>query len=171
MNPYSAHTPTSRSSYQRQVEFVNIAADIIDCLGQLEQSLYSPSPTNHVNTHINPPQASSTQLTNNNYQQQLTQDFERSMNISQGPPLSGVTNQRRTSENLGGSIRRAAQADKICQFCGKGFTRNERLRYHIDNVHFQREPGFQCPQCPRAFRQSSDLQRHQKNVHSSQSYH
>lgn len=80
-----------------------------------------------------------------------------------------VTNQvRSNSINRGGSIRRAAPANKICETCGLGFTRNERLRYHVERVHLQVEPDHACELegCNRAFRQRSDLLRHLRTVHS-----
>ncbi|KAG0149786.1 hypothetical protein CROQUDRAFT_653053 [Cronartium quercuum f. sp. fusiforme G11] len=88
-----------------------------------------------------------------------------SSNISTKPR---VTNQPRTNSiNRGGSDRREAPADKICDYCGTGFTRNERLRYHIQRVHLNVEPDHGCevPGCARAFRQKSDLLRHQRTVH------
>ncbi|EGG09475.1 uncharacterized protein MELLADRAFT_61177 [Melampsora larici-populina 98AG31] len=83
-----------------------------------------------------------------------------------------ITNQiRSNSINRGGSGRRFAPANKICETCGLGFTRNERLRYHVERVHLQVEPDHACELegCNRAFRQRSDLLRHQRTVHSSQS--
>ncbi|KAH9817452.1 hypothetical protein DFH28DRAFT_961954 [Melampsora americana] len=81
-----------------------------------------------------------------------------------------VTNQvRSNSINRGGSIRRSAPANKICETCGLGFTRNERLRYHVERVHLQVQPDHPCELegCHRAFRQRSDLLRHQRTVHNS----
>lgn len=85
-------------------------------------------------------------------------------------PSTRITNQKRAnSVNRGGSLRREAPADKICEYCQASFTRNERLRYHIESAHLQLEPEFDCdvPGCNRAFRQKSDLLRHQRTVHRS----
>lgn len=117
-------------------------------------------------------------------------------------PATRLTNQPRGSSiNRGGSIRREAVADKICDDCGASFTRNERLRCkrisknivrfdhyekesnmhklmtgfssfqmfldHIQRVHLQMQPDHDCEVrgCNRAFRQRSDLVRHQRTVH------
>ncbi|PLW17270.1 hypothetical protein PCANC_11632 [Puccinia coronata f. sp. avenae] len=85
-------------------------------------------------------------------------------------PTTRITNQKRAeSINRGGSLRREAPADKVCEFCQASFTRNERLRYHIDSVHLKLEPEYACDVtgCQRAFRQRSDLLRHQRTVHRS----
>ncbi|MBW0510409.1 hypothetical protein O181_050124 [Austropuccinia psidii MF-1] len=79
---------------------------------------------------------------------------------------SGIVQTTRAANN-GGRCRRRAPATRLCKHCGANFTRNDRLKYHIDSIHDYKEPKFKCtkPDCLRAFRQRSDLVRHLRHVH------
>lgn len=69
------------------------------------------------------------------------------------------------TNNNGGRCRRLAPANRECPHCGDKFTRNDRLHYHIDSIHEQKERKHKCIQCSKAFRQRCDLQRHMRHVH------
>ena len=53
--------------------------------------------------------------------------------------------------------------EKICEICGKTFTRADNLKRHIQAVH--RNGEVQCTKCGKTFARADNLKRHVEAVH------
>ena len=52
-----------------------------------------------------------------------------------------------------------------CNECGKTFTRKDKLKDHVKNVHSDNKESFPCTQCEKTFSRKDNLQRHVKDTH------
>ncbi|XP_052773081.1 zinc finger protein 271-like [Mya arenaria] len=57
--------------------------------------------------------------------------------------------------------------DYMCEHCGKGFSSNQNVRTHINQIHEKRTPLFPCDVCKKQYKSKNTLKQHLK-IHNNQ---